>query len=134
MRLASKYIVQQMPWHANMTEMNHLGRALISKPHVFEKVMSKVFSAYRYSENPLTGLLTKLGKTQDIDKDEWEWKLRGASTRPLVVMENVEPSGNTTPGKGKDTFKMKVDEPWWKPGDVIHPGTADKKYQCRIHG
>jgi len=36
MKVQNKLIVKQMPWHANMTEMNNLGAALIAKPDVFE--------------------------------------------------------------------------------------------------
>lgn len=130
--LSSKLIVSRMPWHANMTEMNHLGKALISKPHVFENVMRRMFSSYNYAENPLTKRLIETGRTETIDKDTWEWKLRGASTRPLVILENVEPSGMTQPGLLKTVFRLKFDQPWWKAGDIIHPGVSNKKYQCRI--
>lgn len=130
--LSSKLITSRMPWHANMTEMNHLGKALISKPHIFENVMRRMFSSFNYAENPLTKRLIETGRTESIDKDTWEWKLRGASTRPLVILENVEPSSMTQPGLIKTVFRLKFDQPWWKAGDVIHPGTSNKKYQCRI--
>lgn len=130
--LNSKLITSRMPWHANMTEMNHLGKALISKPHVFEKVMTRIFSSYNYAENPLTKRLIETGKTETIDKDTWEWSLRGAHTRPLVILEPIEDSAITQLGLGRSIFKLKFDQPWWKAGDIIHPGTSNKKYQCRI--
>lgn len=130
-RLQNKLVVKHMPWHANMTELNHLGAALIAKPDVFESKMTQLFTAQRYSENPLTAMLAgKAEKT--INASEWEWQMRGATARPLVVIENVEPDANTTPGKFKTTFKIKLDEDWYIPGDVIHPGTSNKKYQVRI--
>lgn len=130
-RLQNKKIVQAMPWHANMTEMNHLGAALLARPDVFEGKMTKLFTTERYSENPLTAMLSgKAEKT--VNASEWEWAMRGASTRPLVVIENVEPSSNTTLGKFKTPFKIKLDEDWYIPGDVIHPGAADKRYQVRV--
>jgi len=120
-----------MPWHANMTELNHLGAALLTKPTLFEGKMNQLFTAHRYSDNPLTTLLS--GKSEKtISTTEWEWKMKGATTRPLVVVENVEPSSNTTPGKFKSLFKIKLDEDWYIPGDVITPGTSNKKYQVRI--
>jgi hypothetical protein len=131
MRLNSKLITKQMPWHANMTERNHLGKALLIKPEVFEKVMTQMFTSVRYADNPLsTALAGKAERT--IGSTEWEWELKGATTRPLVVYENVEPSANTTPGKFKQPFKIKLDENWYLPGDVIHPGTSNKKNQLRI--
>lgn len=131
MRLQNKLVTKQMPWHANMTDMNHLGAALLTRPEVFEGKMNQIFTAQRYSDNPLTTMLT--GKQEkSIDNTEWEWQMRGANVRPLVCMENVEPDSNTTPGKFRQIFKMKLDEQWYLPGDVIHPGTSDKKYQVRI--
>jgi hypothetical protein len=114
-----------------MTERNHLGKALLIKPEVFEKVMTQMFTSVRYADNPLsTALAGKAERT--IGSTEWEWELKGANTRPLVIYENVESSANTTPGKFKQPFKMKLDENWYLPGDVIHPGTSNKKYQVRI--
>jgi hypothetical protein len=118
-----------MPWHANMTERNHLGAALIAKPDVFEGKMTQLFTSTRYASNPLTALLNTTSKT--VNSTSWEWNLKGATTRPLVVVENVEP-GNITPGIGKTTFNIKLDENWYLAGDVIHPGTSNKKYQVRI--
>lgn len=130
-RLQNKLVTKAMPWHANMTELNHLGAALLAKPHIFESRMTQLFSASRYSDNPLTFMLS--GKSEKtINTSQWEWEMRGAITRPLVVVENVEPSSNTTPGKFKQVFKMKLDEDWYMPGDIINPGTSNKKYQVRI--
>ena len=130
-KLNNKLITKQMPWHANMTEMNHLGAALIAKPGIFESKMNEIFTAHRYSDNPLTSNLVGMGKEETIGQSSWEWALKGATTRPLVSVENME-SANTTPGKGKQNFKIKLDENWYVPGDIIFPGTSNKKYQCRV--
>lgn len=130
-RLNNKLITKQMPWHANMTELNHLGMALLTKPTVFEGKMTQIFTATRYSDNPLTALLA--GKSEKtITTTQWEWLMKGATARPLVVVENVEPTANTTPGKFKSVFKIKLDEDWYIPGDIMHPGTSNKKWQVRI--
>ena len=131
-KIESRLITKKMAWHANMTEMNHLGKALIVKPHVMEGVMTKLFTSQQYSDNALTSMLIKEGRTKTIDRSSWEWKLKGASTRPLVLMDRVEPDSNTTLGKYKTEFNLKYDENWWKPGDVVHPGASDKRYQCRV--
>jgi hypothetical protein len=130
-KLTNKLITKQMPWHANMTELNHLGAALLTKPTVFEGKMTQLFTSMRYSDNPLTTLLA--GKSEKtITTTRWEWTMKAASTRPLVLMENVMPSSNTTPGKYKQDFMVKLDEDWYLPGDVINPGASNKKYQVRI--
>lgn len=130
-KLHNTLITKQMPWHANMTELNHLGAALIAKPAIFESKMNQIFTAHRYSDNPLTTNLVGLGKEETIGSTSWEWQLKGATTRPLVSVENME-GGNTTPGKGKQNFRLKLDESWYVPGDIIFPGTSNKKYQCRV--
>lgn len=131
-RIESRLITRKMPWHANMTEMNHLGAALIAKPHVFESVMTQLFTSQMYSGNTLTAILTRESRRDTIDKRTWEWSLRGASTRPLVSLENINPDSITQLGKFKTEFKLKLDENWYVAGDVIHPGAADKRYQVRI--
>ena len=124
---------KQMPWHANMTELNHLGAALSAKPQVFEGKMNQLFSAQNYySDNPLSSIAWTSGAEKVVTTNEWEWKMKGANTKPLVVLENVEPVANTTLGQGRTTFKIKLDENWFVAGDVISPGTAGQKYQCRI--
>jgi len=131
--LGSRLLVKEMEWNANMTEQSHLGAALIAKPHRILGEMDKLFSAQNYySDNPMSSLLMGSSRTEEtIGNTEWEWELKGANTRPLVVVEDVE-SGNSTPGKYKKIFKIKLDEPWYLPGDVISPGTSNKKYQVRI--
>ena len=130
-RLQNKLLTRVMPWHANMTELNHLGAALLAKPTVFESKLTQLFSASRYADNPLTFLLS--GKSEKtISTSAWEWEMRGATTRPLVIVENVEPTSNTTPGRFKQTFKIKLDEDWFIPGDILNPGTSNKKYQVRV--
>jgi hypothetical protein len=130
-RLNSKLITKQMPWHANMTELNHLGAALLIKPTILESKMTQLFTTEMYSDNPLTTLLS--GRSEKtIGTTRWEWQMRGATTRPLVIVENVEPDSNTTPGKFKQLFKIKLDQNWYLPGDIIHPGTSDKRLQLRV--
>lgn len=122
-----------MPWHSNMTDMNHLGAALNAKPEVFQGKMTQIFSSSSYfSGNSMESVMSKQMGERTIDKSEWEWTMRGAATRPLVVLENVEPDSLTTPGRYRRTFKLKLDEDWYVPGDVLHPGAANKKYQVRI--
>ena len=132
--LGSRLITKEMQWHANMTEQNHLGAALMAKPHVFAGTMDRLFSAQNYySDNPLSSILTSVqGGEETITSTEWEWELKGANTRPLVVIENIEPVSVTQPGKFKTTFKIKLDENWYVPGDIISPGTSGQKYLCRV--
>ena len=121
------------PWHANMTELNHLGAALHARPYVFEGKVNQLFSAQNYySDNPLSSIAWATGATKEVTSNSWEWKVRGADDVPLIVVENVENTSITQPGKGRTEFKIKLNENWWVKGDVISPGSAGQKYQCRI--
>jgi len=132
--LGSKLITKEQEWSANLTERNHLGRALLIAPHKMMDKADELFSAKNiYSDNPLSSILKYVNKGEiTISGTEWEWDLKGANTRPLVTMENVEPVNNTTPGRGKRPFKIKLDENWYKTTDVIAPATSSKKYLCLI--
>lgn len=132
--LGNKLITKQMSWLANMTEQNHLGSNLLAKPYQMRTVMDKLFSAQNYyCDNPLSSMLMGNSLTEEyIGNTEWEWELDGANTRPLVCLENIEPASNTTPGKYGKTFRIKLDENWYLPGDYIHPGTSNKKFQLRV--
>lgn len=133
--LGSKLITKEQQWHANLTEHNHLGKALLIKPEMLEGTMDKLFSAqHYYSSNPLSSVLLGVPHGEKtIGTFDWEWELKGADRRPLVATEvAAEMVGNTTPGKFKEPFALILDENWWLPGDVIYPGTADKKYQARV--
>lgn len=132
--LGSKLITKEMQWNANMTEQSHLGAALLAKPHKFSGKMDQLFSAKNiYSDNPLLSMLMGSKATEEeISATSWEWDLKGANTRPLVVIENVENSANTQPGKYRREFKLKLDENWYVAGDVLSPGTSNKRYQVRV--
>ena len=128
--LGSKLRIKEMEWNANMTEQSHLGKGLMTAPHKFATVMDTLFSAQNYySDNPFSSMLMGMAE-ETIGNTEWEWELKNANTRPLVVVEDV--SGSQTPGKYRQLFKMKLDENWYLPGDVLHPGTSNKKYQVRV--
>lgn len=129
----SKLITKVMPWSANMTEANHLGRALITKPYVFEGVMNQLFTAHRYSDNPLTAMLSAaVNGEQEISGTEWEWQLRTATTKPLVSKGNTNDPSVTQPCVGKTVALLYLNDNWFKPGDIISPGTTNKKFQARV--
>lgn len=131
--LGSKLVTKDMEWTANMTELNHLGKALLVEPTKLGGTMDQLFSAKNvYSDNPLLSVLMGNKTTEDtIDSMSWEWEVKGASSRPLVVLENVE-AGNTTPGRYRRPFKLKLDQDWFKVGDVLCPGADNKKFQARV--
>lgn len=128
----SRFITKQMQWNANYTAQKHLGDALIAKPEMLLDTMGTLFSARNiYSDNPLMSMAHgNPTMTKTIGTTEWEWNLKGANTRPLIVLENLE-AGNQA-GKYRRPFKLKLDENWFLPGDILFPGTSDKRYQARV--
>lgn len=132
--LGSKLITKEQTWNHNMTEQNHLGANLLAKPHKLATAMDQLFTSKNYySDNPLSTMLMGNQLTEEtIGNTEWEWEMKGANTRPLICLENVEPESNKTLGKYGVAFKIKLDEAWFLPGDYIHPGTQNKKYQLRV--
>lgn len=122
----SQWIVAKRPWHANMTERNHLGAAMLIKPEVIYPKVMQMFSSQFLKDNPLYGLLSNGGMEEMAEKREWQWDLKGASCRPLVVMETK--SG--AQGKNRMVYDVVFDENFWNPGDVISPGNPS--YQARV--
>ena len=70
-RVQSKLTVMTRPMHANFTEMNHLGAAFLAEPHKFDKVLTRVFTASRLADNPLTAMTQGMGRTKEIESFEW---------------------------------------------------------------
>ena len=128
----SKLIVTRQPFiEANFTEANHLGKAMLTRPEKIFPIMTTIFSSKDYfSDNPLFSSLFNTKRFTYVDSREFEWDIMGNETRPLVVTEKVETS--TQPGIGNSTFRIVLDENWYMPGDVLTPGTVNKKYQARI--
>ena len=130
----SKLQTREMQFMSNMTEQSHLGMALLAKPTQLMGVMDQIFTSQSYySQNPLSKVLmgTTMGE-ETVGGTSWTWDLKGANTRPLVIIENVVNSAITQPGKYLRPFKIKLDEDWFVPGDVLHPGTSNKKNQVRV--
>ncbi len=130
---SSKFVTQIRPWHANMTEMNHLGHATLIEPEKMLNVWNKLFTASYYSDNSLSTVLGQLGASSNVSKTDWEWDMDAGACRPLVSMGNVNVGVNATqPGRYRQPFIVSLDENFYKPGDVMKPVRGDSKYQVRI--
>ncbi len=123
-------IVKKMGWHSTMTDTNHLGAALRARPEKLRQRMLQMFSSFNYSDNPITSMLISTGRTEEISGVRYEWELQGAESRPLVVVDNVIPVSNVTPGYGGIAVQVAFDVPWCIPGDIIHPG--DMAHKARV--
>ena len=129
-RARNSLTVLTRPWHANFTEVNHLGAAFLAEPHKFDQVLTRVFTASRLSDNPIIAMTKGAGRTSEIESFDWEWELMGASSRPLISLGDAT-GGNAHPGLGLMDFNIKLDEDWFKPGDVI-VGDVGKDFKLRV--
>lgn len=116
--------------HSTMTEMNHLGYSLRAKPDKLGGTMRQLFSSMRSSDNPLTAMLSGTGR-EEITSTNWEWELKGARSRPMVILQDLDPT-NLRKGEFKSSFEIFGDVDWWVPGDILHCGAQDKRNQVRV--
>lgn len=90
-----------------------------SKPHVFQDTLGKLFtSSDRFSGKPLLGMTLAKGKVKEIDDEIYRWKMQGSEHKPLVSMGNLDPS-NLTPGIGRTTFRIKLDDEFVAAPEVL---------------
>ena len=133
MKANSKLTVLTRPWHANFTETNHLGSAFLAEPHKFDKVLTRVFTASRLADNPLTAMTKGMGRESEIESFDWEWELMGASSRPLTAVDAAQGAADGVAlGINNGAFNITVDEDWFKPGDVISPNAGTERSLVRI--
>ena len=130
-RVKNKLVTKQMAWHANMTELNHLGASLHARPAQFEGKMAEIFSSKKYfSDNSLTSSLIASGREREITSNEWEWGLKTASTKPLVVLENVLSTAITAPGSGRTNFNWSrsIRDHYWSNGTFFFCSRWSPRY------
>jgi hypothetical protein len=114
----------------NFVDSNYLAAAYdTDKPHVFENTMMQMFtSSDRFTGKPLLGMTAAKGNTKEIDTEIYRWYLQGAEEKCFRIVENLE-SGNLTPGIGRTTFRIKLDENWVAAPDVLMGEDPDYSLQ-----
>ena len=100
------------------------------KPHIFEGLMGKIFTASdRFNNKPLLGMTLGSSKIKEIDNEIYRWNMHGAEEKVLRIVENLE-AANTTPGVARTTFRVKLDEDWFAHPDVLFP--EDNEYPLAV--
>jgi hypothetical protein len=104
----------------NFIDSDYLAAAYdTAKPHVFENTLMQIFtSSDRFTGKTLMGMTAGKGNVKEIDNEIYRWMLQGTEEKPLRVMENLE-ANNPTPGIGRTTFRIKLDEDWCMAPDVL---------------
>jgi hypothetical protein len=121
----------------NFIDSQYIGSLLqTGKPHMFEKMYMKLFSARQrfIMHKPLiggTGAKNGMiaGGTLEIESDVFRWKLYGADYRYGTITENLE-EGNATPGINGSIFKIKMDLDYLHAPDIL--SLEDPEYQLEI--
>jgi len=121
--------------HSTHTEMAHLAIAGANRPELLNNVVQELFINKQQKYNVLSSLLSKTKKVLKEDSYSVEWALSGGRLKPAVVLENVHPESDLTPGKFSRKVRIKLDRSWYQTGDVLTPRISnDKKYQLRVDG
>lgn len=127
---SNKLIIRETPRINGLhVQSNHIKKFAELQPEMFEGLVEQFQSKQMYVD-PIKELLGGNSTTrilEDGTSDTWTWKQR-IRARPAYVTENLE-STNTTPGIRKTRFKLKLNEDWFSPGEIITP---DKKNFVRI--
>lgn len=130
----NKLVVQETPYSSEwMMDTNHLRQYLGDvQPQQMDTYINSLFMSRKdYSAPFLSALEMKASSTMLLTgtSDSWSWDF-DKPIIPAEVVENLE-VGNTTPGLGKEPFRIKMDRDWFTYGDVI---TADRfsGKQCRV--
>lgn len=122
--------IRPRPWHANDTEMNHLAKAGLVVSEKISRKLERQFISRKNEYNPMQSYAAANPKAvKKMTQDVVEWELMGASERPLVSLQDANPS-DVRKGLGKTVFEIILDSNWYKVGDVIAPG--NKKYLLRV--
>jgi len=129
-----RYVIKKYDgFGGSFVDSDHLASTYdAGKPHVFEGIIGKIFSAQnRFANKPLMGMTQGVGNVKEVDNEVYRWRLEGAEEKSLRIIENVE-AGNATPGINGETFKIKLDEGWCKEPDVLLG--EDTEYPVEIIG
>lgn len=79
---------------------------------------------------PIQDFTRGRGLMMELDREEWTWQLRGSSYRPLVILEDLEPT-NQYMGIHKTTFRLKFDCDTPLKGSII-TFEGPFRYQVRV--
>lgn len=121
---------KQIPRHANYTDRNNLGLLSEKKPLQIKPLLEGLFSAkHNYSGNAFNSLIGN-AKMPIKDKD-FEQKVKADDFKPLVIVESVQGVDGFV-GAGGVIFKIKSDNNFYLPSDVIVPLRGSKQHQCRV--
>lgn len=117
----SQFTIKQWEgFGGNFVDSDYLSASYdTAKPYVFENTLAKVFtSSDRFTGKTLLGMTAAKGKVKEIDNETYRWYVQGVEEKSLRSVENLE-TNNPTPGIGRTTFRVKLDEEWVMSPDVL---------------
>ena len=126
-----EFATKKMPMHSTFTEMNHLGASLAARPEKLSAVVTELFATKLYSGNSLMNMLVKNKQTRTTNSTSWEYDVVAGMYRPATAIKTTYTAGDKI-GWGRTPIELYLDTDQYIHGDVIHPGSTDKRYQARV--
>lgn len=126
---SNKLVIREGKRLSGMIDSNHLSTFANINPQMFDDALQMAFGFMQYPNDPIRELTQGRMKVRELDgtTDTWTWK-QAIRPRPAVVLENLE-STNSKAGIDRQYFKLKLDQDWFSPGEVL---TTDKQHFVRI--
>ena len=114
-------------WYSGLSQQNHLSSAFLTEPEVMSTLVTRLFG--NQGSNPIQYLTSGMGRTREIGNREYEWMLQGDDEKAIKVIGNFG-DGGTTPGKYRQTFRVKFAEKWFASQEVLV--ADDRDYRVRV--
>lgn len=118
---SQKLIVREGPRLSGMVDTNHLSTYAQINPIMFDDMIHMAFTSKQIAVDPINELTFGSNRVKILDgeAETWNWK-QAIRPRPAKITENLE-SSNSFPGIDGTFFKIKLDQDWFSPGDVLTP-------------
>ena len=114
-------------WYSGLTQQNHLSNAFLTEPEIMSTLVTRLFG-YQ-GANPIQYLTSGMGRAREIGNREYEWMLQGDDEKAFAVIGNFG-DGGSTPGKYRQTFRVKFAEKWFANQEVLV--ADDRDYRVRV--
>lgn len=110
--------ITNMNWHAGLTQDSHLSTFFLAEPDIASQVITRIYNKQNGYKNALSFLTGGMGKSKEINGNQYRWHVLGDSRRAIPITRAVFDSA-TNAGQYDTPFKIGVGEKWFAEGDVI---------------
>lgn len=105
-------------WNSGLTEQNNLAVALLTEPEIISQTLAYAFGPKKYALNFYTQGMGRMSKSHKlVGNREFRWPLMGLLMKAIPVVAQL--TGGSTPGIGRTTFQVKLNEKYFALGDIL---------------